>query len=249
MRTLVIDDEEKARKTIIGFLSMYCKDVEVVAQAENVQSGINAINQHQPELVFLDINMPDGTGFDLLKLLGNFTFKLIFVTAYEEFAVKAFKFSAIDYILKPINPNELIEAVEKAKLLIDKENFELRYKAFLLNYENKLKPDKKLVLKTSESIFMVEVKDIVRCEADGGYTIFFLNDTRKIMVSKNLKEYEDMLTEFSFFRPHHSHLVNLNYMQSFEKRDGGYILMKDKSMVPVSTRRKDELLAVFENMK
>lgn len=249
MRTIIIDDEEKARKTIMGFLAMSCKEIEIVAQAESVETGLKAIREFQPELVLLDINMPDGTGFDLLKLIGNFSFKLIFVTAYEEYAVKAFKFSAIDYILKPINPTELIEAVEKARQLFDKENFELRYKAFIANYDNKLKSDKKLVLKTSESIFMIEVKDIIRCEADGSYTTFYLNDCRKILVSKNLKEYEDMLTELNFFRAHHSHLVNLNYMQSFEKRDGGYILMKDKSMVPVSTRRKDELLTLFENMK
>ena len=249
MRTIIIDDEEKARKTIFNYLSMYCKSVEVVAQADNVENGYKAITSNSPDLVLLDINMPDGTGFDLLKKFDHIPFKLIFITAYEEYAIKAFKFSALDYLLKPINPQDLIAAIEKARIVIDNEAFELRYKAFLSNFDNKTKTDKKLVLKTSESIYLLEIKDIIRCEADGGYTTFFVNDGRKIVVSKNLKEFEDILTEFEFFRPHHSHLVNLNYMLSFEKRDGGHIVMKDKSEVPVSTRKKDDLLDIFEKLK
>jgi len=249
MRTIIIDDEEKARKTIYNYLSAYCKEVELVAQADNVESGYKAIIENKPELVLLDINMPDGTGFDLLKKLDKIDFKLIFITAYEEYAIKAFKFSALDYLLKPVNPQELIEAIDKAKKVIDSESFELGYRAFLSNYNSKTKSDKKLVLKTSESIYMIDIKDIIRCEADGGYTTFFLNDSRKILVSKNLKEYEDILAEYNFFRPHHSHLVNLDYMQSFEKRDGGTIVMKDKSSVPVATRRKDELMNMFDKNK
>ena len=249
MRTIIVDDEEKARKTIYNYLSLYCKEVEIVAQADNVESGYKTILENQPELVLLDINMPDGTGFDLLKKFDKINFKIIFITAYEEYAIKGFKFSALDYLLKPVNPQELIEAVEKARKLLDSENFELGYKAFLSNYDNKLNSDKKLVLKTSESIFIIDIKDIIRCEADGGYTTFYLIDGRKILVSKNLKGYEDILTEYNFFRPHHSHLVNLDYMQSFEKRDGGTIIMKDKSTVPVATRRKEDLLSLFDKMK
>jgi two-component system, LytTR family, response regulator len=249
MRTIIVDDEEKARKTIYNYLSLYCKEVEIVAQADNVEGGYKTILENQPELVLLDINMPDGTGFDLLKKFDKINFKIIFITAYEEYAIKGFKFSALDYLLKPVNPQELIEAVEKARKFLDSENFELRYKAFLSNYNNKLNSDKKLVLKTSESIFIIDIKDIVRCEADGGYTTFYLIDGRKILVSKNLKEYEDILTEYNFFRPHHSHLLNIDYMQSFEKRDGGTIIMKDKSTVPVATRRKEDLLSLFDKMK
>lgn len=249
MRTIIIDDEEKARKTIYNYLTLYCKEVEIVAQADNVESGYKAIIENQPELVLLDINMPDGTGFDLLKRFEKINFKIIFITAYEEYAIKAFKFSALDYLLKPLNPQELIEAVGKARKIIDNEAFEFSYKAFLSNYNNQVKTDKKLVLKTAESIYMIDIKDIIRCEADGSYTTFYINDSRKIMVSKNLKEYEDILTEYNFFRPHHSHLVNLDYMLSFEKREGGHIVMKDKSMVPVATRRKDELMNMFENLK
>jgi two-component system, LytTR family, response regulator len=249
MRTIIIDDEEKARKTIYNYLALSCKEVEVVAQADSVESGYQAIVDFKPDLVLLDINLTDGTGFDLLKKFDHISFKLIFITAYEEFAIKAFKFSALDYLLKPLNPQELVEAIEKAGKTIENENVELRFKAFINNFDNKPKTDKKLVLKTSENIHLVDIKDIIRCEADGGYTTFFLTDGRKILVSKNLKEYEDILTEYNFFRPHHSHLVNLTYMLSFEKRDGGSIVMKDKSMVPVSTRRKDELMNIFENLK
>lgn len=246
MRTIIIDDEEKARKTIINYLSIYCQNVEIVAQAENVEGGYNAIIQNKPDLVLLDINMPDGSGFDLLNKFSNIDFKIIFITAYEEYAVKAFKFSALDYLLKPVNPKELIDAIEKARIVIDNEAFELRYKAFVSNFDNKSKTERKLVLKTSESIYVLETKDIVRCEADGSYTTFYISDGRKILVSRNLKEFEEMLNEFQFFRPHHSHLVNLNFMLSFEKRDGGHIVMKDKSEVPVSTRRKDDLLKLFD---
>ena len=249
MRTIIIDDEEKARKTILNYLTLYCKSAEIVAQADNVENGFKAISEKNPELVLLDINMPDGTGFDLLKKFEQIDFKIIFITAYQEHAIKAFKFSALDYLLKPINPQDLIEAIEKARVIIDNEAFDLRYKAFLSNFDNKSKTDKKLVLKTAESIYILETNDIIRCEADGGYTTFFINDGRKIMVSKNLKEYEDILTEFEFFRPHNSHLINIKYMLSFEKRDGGHIVMKDKSEVPVSTRRKDDLLNIFEKLQ
>jgi two-component system, LytTR family, response regulator len=249
MRTIIIDDEEKARKTIYNYLTMYCKSVEIVAQADNVENGYNAITEHKPELVLLDINMPDGTGFDLLKKFNEVYFKIIFITAYEEYAIKAFKFSALDYLLKPINPQDLIEAIDKTRTIIDNEAFGLRYKAFLTNFDNKTKPERKLVLKTAESMYILETKDIIRCEADGSYTTFYVNDGRKIMVSRNLKEFEEMLSEFEFFRPHHSHLINLNYMLSFEKRDGGYIVMKDKSEVPVSSRRKDDLLGIFDKLK
>jgi two-component system, LytTR family, response regulator len=242
MRTIIIDDKEKARKILVNFIDTLCKDVEIVAQAENVKTGVDAILKNSPDLVFLDINMPDGTGFDLLNKLGQINFKLIFVTAYEEYAIKAFKFSAIDYLLKPINPQEMANAVEKARQLVKNENFELKYKAFLANFGDKPKNDKKIVLKTAESIYLIDVKDIMRCEADGGYTTFFIVDGRKIMVSKNLKEYEEMLADCNFIRPHHSHLINITHMLSFEKRDGGSIVMKDKSMVPVSTRKKEELI-------
>jgi two-component system LytT family response regulator len=190
--------------------------------------------------------MPDGTGFDLLAQFETLKFKIIFITAYEEYAIKAFKFSALDYLLKPVNPQELIESIEKARRIIDFETLELKYKAFLANYNSQAKTDKKLVLKTAESIHVIEVKDIVRLEADGSYTNIYVNDNRKIMVSKNLKEYEELLAEYNFFRAHHSHLVNLSYMQSFEKRDGGTIIMKDKSAIPVASRRKDDLMRLFD---
>jgi two-component system LytT family response regulator len=178
MRTIIIDDEEKARKTIYNYLSMYCKSAEIVAQGDSVESGYKAIIENKPDLVLLDINMPDGTGFDLLKKFDQIPFKIIFITAYEEYAIKAFKFSAIDYLLKPINPQDLIEVIEKARIIIDNEAFGLKYKAFLTNFENKSNSGKKLVLKTSESIYILETKDIIRCEADGGYTTFFINDGR-----------------------------------------------------------------------
>jgi two-component system, LytTR family, response regulator len=249
MHIIIVDDEGKARKILFNILTLYCHDAEVVCQADSVESAYKAIMDYRPDLVLLDINLPDGSGFDLLKKFETIPFKLIFITAFEEYAIKAFKYSALDYLLKPVNPQELIQAVEKVRITLENENFEVKYKTFLSNYSEKPKSGKKIILKTSESIFAVDIKDIIRCEADGGYTSFYLSDSRKIFVSKNLKEFNEILAEFNFFRPHYSHLVNLNYMKSYEKRDGGYILMKDNSIVPVSTRRKEELLAMIEKMQ
>ena len=246
MKTIIIDDEEKSRKIIYNYINSYCSNVEIVAQADSVASAYKAITELKPELILLDINMLDGTGFDLLNKFEKLNFKIIFITAYEEYAIKAFKFSALDYLLKPVNPQELIDSIQKAHRVIDFEALEVKYKTFLANYNPQIKADKKLVLKTAESIHVIEVKDIIRLEADGSYSNIYINDGRKIMVSKNLKEYEELLTNYNFFRPHHSHLVNLNFIQSFEKRDGGTLIMKDKTAIPVATRRKDDLMRLFD---
>lgn len=248
MRLIIIDDENKARATLENFINLYNKGIEIVAQASSVETAYQAITTYNPQLILLDINMPDGSGFDLLKKFNTINFKVIFITAYEEYAIKAFKFSALDYILKPVNPTELFVALDKAQLQIDNELNNVKFSTLFNNIKTNTKADKKIILKTQESIHLVDIKEIIHCEADGGYTTIYLIDGKKIVVSKLLKEFEDMLSGFDFIRPHNSHLVNLNHIQSFEKRDGGFILMKNKSEIPVSTRRKDELLNMFENL-
>ena len=240
----VIDDEPKARDAIKNLLAMSPVDLTIVGEADSVESAFEIINLQSPDLVLLDIDLPDGTGFDLLKKFAAIHFKVIFITAHQEHAIRAFKFSAIDYILKPITAGMLFSALEKAKGEIDKEDTMLRLGTLLSNLE-KLK---KIVLKTAESIHIINVSQIIRCEADVNYTTFYLQGGEKLLVSKPLKEYDDLLSEAGFFRTHQSHLVSLDHMLRYEKTDGGYLVMDDHSAVPVSVRKKEELFRLFENM-
>ncbi len=241
---VVIDDEARARETIINILGLKPSGITITGEAGDIESGYRLIESKQPDLVFLDINLPDGTGFDLIKKIGNIRFKLVFITAHEEFAVRAFKFSALDYILKPVTASDLLQAVEKATHLIQKEETEMKFSAFLSNLDK----IKKIVLKTSESIHIVNIKDIVRCEADVNYTTFYLLGNAKLLVSKPLKDYAELLGQSGFFRTHQSHLVNLDHISRYDKEDGGHLVMDDESIVPVSSRKKEMLFGVFENM-
>lgn len=202
------------------------------------------INRTQPDLVLLDINLTDGTGFDLLKKFNGFQFKLIFITAHEEYAIQAFKFSAVDYILKPVVASDLLNAVEKAGKAIQQEETELKISALLANLDK----IKKIVLKTAESIHIIHVKNIIRCEADVNYTNFYLDNGERLIVSRTLKEFAEMLEPAGFFRTHQSHLVNLDHISRFDKTEGGHLVLADDSIVPVSSRKREELFKVFERM-
>ena len=247
MRTIIIDDEPKARKTIIDILKFSGEKVEIVAEAENVKSGVEAILKHQPDLVLLDINMPDGSGFDLLKKLPDIRFKLIFITAFENFAIKAFDFSAIDYILKPIDPMKLISSVKRAQELVEKENLSLKLNALFSNIGLQNRKFQKLVLNTENKVHVVDTKDIVRGESDSGYTTFNMINGKSITVSRNLKQFEELLVDVDFLRPHQSHLVNLNYIDYYNKSSGGYIVMKDGAQIPISQRKKEQFLTILAN--
>jgi two-component system LytT family response regulator len=247
-KILIIEDENKARKAIVNIIKSNIKDVEILDKAEDVQSGLSAIILEKPDIVLLDINLGNGSGFDILKQLPKINFKLIFLTAYQEYAIKAIKFSALDYILKPFDPYELISAIERAKTEIVDQNNSLKIETFLANFENIKKEIKKIVLKTSDSIHIVNVQNIIRCEADNNYTNFHLNDNKKILVTNTLKEYEEMLSPYNFMRVHQSHLINVNYISRFDKKDGGYVVMSDKSNIPVSSRKRQILLDMFDKM-
>ena len=239
MRVVIVDDEPNARQVVRNILEQYCKTVEIVGEASNVKEGVTIINDLKPDLALLDIRMPDGTGFDVLKNVEKLDFHFIFITAYEEYAIKAIKQSALDYILKPINTNELLTALEKAELAKPQEN-ELTNKINTLNDNQNLKPeDRKLVLNTQESIYYVKVSDIISCTADKNYTEINTNDSRKLVISKTLKDVEEMLSGCGFFRSHQSHLINIKYISHYEKGLGGTIIMTDKSRIPVSSRKKE----------
>ncbi len=248
IRTLVIDDEVKARETIIDMLNLFCKDIDVIGEASSVSTGFEMINHYNPVLILLDIKMGDGTGFDLLKKFSKIDFFVIFITAFEEYAINAFKFSAIDYLLKPIDPDELTDSVNRVKVRLEKENYSQHLSAFFENMESSNGKMKKLVLRTSNSVHVVNLNEIIRCQSDKNYTHFFTINNGEIVVSRTLKEFEEMLFGFDFFRAHQSHLINLNFIRRFDKVDGGVLVMKDNSKVPVSFRKREELMKFFKRL-
>lgn len=240
IRAIIIDDEQEGRNTIFNILNNFCENITIVAQAENVAEGVNMMNTQKPDVVFLDIQMPDGTGFDLLEKIEKVEFQVIFVTAYDQYALKAIKFSALDYILKPVDPQLLIDAVGKIKkpendiqTISNKINTLLRNKN---GFE-------RITLPTFEGFRFINLKDIIRCESDNNYTQFYLNSGEKILVTKTLKEYDDNLSDLDFVRVHQSHLVNTKFVDRYIKGDGGTIIMADGAEVEVSRRRKEEFLS------
>ena len=236
-KAVIIDDENRTRELIAKMINSFGLDILAIPAGENVQSGIQAIEELKPDIVFLDIQMPDGTGFDVLKSVKDKNFEVIFITAHEEFAIKAIKFSALDYLLKPIDPEELKAAVEKAIKAVDDKKDESQFEAL----QNNITPNqkKRLVLKTQESVYVVELHEIIRCEADRNYTSFFLSSGKKILVSKTLKDYETLLS---------SHLVNLDYVDRYDKGNGGSVVMKDGSEVPLSPAKREVFFKIIENL-
>jgi two-component system LytT family response regulator len=245
LRAIVIDDVDSIRTKNIDLIKAHCPNIAIIGQANSVKSGISLIKQIVPDLVFLDVEMPDGTGFDLLQMLNPIQFKVIFITGYEDFAIRAFRFSAIDYLLKPLDPTELVEAVNKAQESLNKEVLELKLNTLFSNLERP-KNLQKLVLKTAEKIYSVNIQDIINCESDKNYTTFYFINAPKLVVSTTLKEYETLLKPFNFFRAHQSHLINMLYFDHFIKTDGGNtIVMKNKNKIPLATRKKEEFLTLI----
>ncbi len=239
---LIIDDIDNSRLTLLHDLEKFCPKIKVIGEADSVTSGIAAIQNLHPDVVFLDIQLGDGTGFDILEKLGDFDFQVIFTTALDTYGIKAIKFSALDYLLKPIDPDELIEAVSKLEQNTQKEKIKDSIGLLLENIRDIQPSNKRIALNSADKVHMVYIKDIIRCESQGGYTIFYLNNAEQIVVTKNLKEYEHLLEEYSFIRVHHSHLINFSYLKEYVKKDGGYAIMTDKSQVPVSFRKRNNLL-------
>lgn len=244
IRAIIIDDEINNQELISNLLKTYADNVQVVGMANSVDTAYKTINEQHPDLIFLDIQMPDGTGFDLLKKFDKINFKIIFVTAHQEYAIEAFKYSALDYILKPLAPANLLSAVKKMEDAISSEELNLKLKTLLNNIAEPAKNKKKIVLKTMERIYSVDLDDIIRFESDGGYTKVYLADGKRIMVSKTMKEFDDLLVDTGFLRVHHSHLINMNHLFCFEKAEG-HVVMKDDSIVPVSNRKKDHLMELL----
>ncbi|MBN2612365.1 MAG: response regulator transcription factor [Bacteroidales bacterium] len=246
LKAVIVDDDPKVVGVISSLIGQGHPEVEIVATAGDIVSGLNAIAVSGPDIVFLDINLPDGTGFDLLKKLDEITFKIIFVTAYEAYALQAIKVCALDYLLKPVDPDELSNAVKKAGEIIRKEDEQLKVNALLENFDEK-KTLKRIVLHTSDCLHYVNISEIIRCEADNNYTTFYLTNGKKILVSKTLKEYAELLKNSGFIRVHQSHLVNTVFIEKYIKTEGGYLQLKDHTNIPVSLNRKQEVLNILSS--
>ncbi|MDJ1486285.1 LytTR family DNA-binding domain-containing protein [Cytophagaceae bacterium YF14B1] len=248
MKVIIIDDESGIREAVEKMIQWYRPTFQVVAHAETVRSGVELVRRHNPDLVFLDIQLRDGTAFELLQEFTAPAFKIIFITAFDNYAITAFKYSALDYLLKPIDPLELETALEKAEKIVNKEMLWTKLESFVNNMSISATTPRKLVLATAESLHVVNTRDIIRCEAYSNYTQFYLLDGKKILVSVTLKEYEHMLSSSGFFRSHQSHLINLTYLDRFDKRDGGMLILKDKSIVPIAARQKSELMQILKSL-
>jgi two-component system LytT family response regulator len=245
IRAIIIDDEVHCQKTLSILLKEYCPAIEVVQLCGDGQSGLEAIHHVKPDLVFLDIEMPQMNGFEMLAQLQETPFAIIFTTSYDQYAIKAFRFSALDYLLKPIEPKELIAAVQKVaaqRSLPAQEQFEL----LLKQIHHKGNEFSKIAVPTAEGFELIPAEHVVRCEANGNYTTFFLKNKQKIVACRSLGEIEEQLQDFSFFvRVHHSWIANLNEVTKYIRGEGGYLLMSDGSTVNVARSRKDMLLKLF----
>jgi len=241
LKTLIVDDEQDAVGFIASIIREYCPRLDIIGTASSVKEGVSIIIEEKPDLVFLDVEMPHGSGFDLLGHFPEKTFDVIFITAFNHYAIRAIKFSAVDYILKPININEFIEAVDKVihkRASVSDRN--ANYSTLLENLRSSIPA--RLAIPTSDGMEYLNTKDIIRIEADRSYCWFYLSDKRRILVSKNLKEYQELLSERNFFRTHNSHLINLEYVKKYIRSEGGSIEMTDGSHIPVSRSRRDLFL-------
>ncbi|MGM0565118.1 MAG: LytR/AlgR family response regulator transcription factor [Bacteroidota bacterium] len=248
LKTVIIDDENTARETIAHMVELYGDGtLDIVAYAENVKEGIATINKHNPDLVMLDIKMPDGTGFEVLDAFGDINFDVIFVTAYEQYAIKAFKFAALDYILKPIDPNEFKKAIARTTRRKETKALNMQVKTMMEYMNHSPREGKKIVLRSINSIHLVYVHDIVRAESDRNYSRFYFLDEPPVTVAKSLRNFIDVLEEYGFIRVHQSHLINTDHIKKYMKNDF-VVVMNDNSEVPVSHRKRDFLLKQFEEL-
>jgi two-component system, LytTR family, response regulator len=242
LSTIIIDDEQNNIDNLSVLLRTYCPQVTILATALNADEGEKIILQNNPDLVFLDIQMPNKNGFDMLKSLNKLSFDIIFVTAFDQYGIQAVKFSAIDYLLKPINIEDLKSAVQKViqKNTQKKHNLQLENLIQLI-HQKQQKQFHRIALQSIKETRFVEPDKIIRCESSNNYTTFFLVTGEKITTSKPIFEYEDMLQDYGFVRCHQSHLVNKAYIKSWIKEDGGYFLLEDNSRIPISRQKKDGL--------
>ena len=250
IRAVIIDDNPGNRALNRQLLGEYFPDISVVAEADSVDSAVEVLQKENPDLVLLDIEIKGGSGFHVLQKMKPYRFKVVFITAFDNFAIKAIKFSAMDYILKPVNEFEFQQAIQNVlnALETDKEENTLSQNDYLLESYKKETQLGKIILRTADALHVVDINDILYCRSDNSYTSFFLQSGEEIIVSKGLKDYIEMLKDYSFFRPHQSYLVNLNYVKMVDKGDGGFVVMKNGKEIPLSSRQKKRIITLLENL-
>ena len=249
---ILVDDDSNLREGMKALLSRYAPEIRILGEAENVSDAVSVIDRLNPQVVFLDIQLGDGTGFDILEKLteknGKIASQVVFITAHEQYAIKAFRFSALDFLLKPVDPEELQKVIEKIKNTVQKNDTFSHIDLLLENIRKKVDNFKRIALSTTDGIHLFDVSDIIRCESTDNYTTFHIKNSKPILISKTLKEYEELLSEQGFERIHQSHLINLAYLKSYIRKDGGYVIMSDNSNLPVSQRKKDRLQELIKNL-
>ena len=246
-KAIIIEDEKQGLNNLKNLLAEHCSDISIIGEAASIAEGnslIKNLGSKQPDVAFLDINLPDGLVFQLLNDLDKISFEIIFVTAFEKHAIRACQYSSIGYIVKPIDPDELKEAVRRINA--GRTHMTDRLDVFNQHYFNKPNPFKKMSISALDGIYFINIQDIIRCEAEDNYTHIHLSNGDKITASRTIKAYEDMLSSVNFYRVHKSHLINLNYMKKFVKGDGGYLVMDDGKKIEVSRRRRP---AFMEQMR
>jgi len=246
IQAIIVDDELSNIENLQALLTKHCLQVNIIGTAVNNASAIELINRHQPDLVFLDIQLRDDSGLNLLKLVNNKLFEVIFVTAYDQYGIQAVKFAALDYLLKPVDIDELVAAVDKVETKLKEKQHNQQLDFLVANLIKEDNHPTKIALQQQKETRYITLTDIIRCEADNTYTFFYLNTGERILVSKGLKEYTDMLPTNSFLRIHQSHLVNIKYVKSWLKEDGGVLLLTNGDKVPVSRPNREKVRSILE---
>ena len=252
IRTIIIDDEPSAVNVLSLLLKKKCKaDVDIIATSESPREGRDLIEKLSPDLVFLDIEMPGMTGIDLLRSFPNPSFQVVFVTAYDAYAVEAFRLSAVDYLLKPVEADDIVRTINKIKTDLHQQQNSISTRLLQLEkllLQKSAPIETKIGIGMSDKIVFIHIPDILYCEAQGAYTNVFLKDGRKMMASKSLGDFESQLAGHKFFRIHHHFLINLNHVSEFQRQDGGYVIMENKQQLDVSQRKRKEFLDAIQDI-
>lgn len=246
LKAIIIDDESRARSALKQEITLNCSDVQIIGEADSIAASVTLLDKLEPDIIFLDIQLSDGLGFTVLDQIDGNDYAIIFTTAYSEYALKAFKTSAVDYLLKPIDSEELVNAVNKVKHM--QEDKKQQQSAGSARRDLNALQQKKIILHTTEGLHVIPIGDIIRCNSYGNYSFVFLKDGSKILLAKILKDIEESLQQYGFERVHHSHLINLNHVKSFRNKEGGMVVMTDMSEVPVSMRKKSAFLEQLEKL-
>ena len=248
IRALIIDDEEDAREGLRLSVEQYCPKVQLLAVCASPEEGLQAIQTHTPDLVFLDIQMPRMSGFDLLQQLPSVPFEVVFATAHDQYAIKAIRFSALDYLLKPVDIDDLMQAVRKVQQRLEQKDSAYQYQSVLHNVQFRSEKIERLAVPSLEGIDFFALDDIVYCQADGNYTTLHLVGEERKLISKNLKDFEGLLATSGFCRVHHSSLINMQHVQKYVKGEGGYVILTDGHSVDISRRKKEVFLGMLDKL-